>query len=269
MKINGVTYHVEVIGSGEHHVLMLHGFTGKGTNFKEMISDFPCLESFTFILIDQLGHGKSEIPIHPERYSMENTTADLKKILVELDVSRVSLYGYSMGGRLALSFAITYPSYVRKLVLESASPGLETNGERQKRQQADEKLADRIQKEGLQAFVQFWTNIPLFQSQQTLPEKKQEAIYEQRMDNFAMGLANSLRGIGTGVQPSYWEHLIQMEFPVLLAAGEWDEKFVMIAQEMNKRIEKSHFIKISEAGHAIHVEQPRKFGKIVSEFLSN
>jgi 2-succinyl-6-hydroxy-2,4-cyclohexadiene-1-carboxylate synthase len=269
MKINGVTYHVDVIGDGEHHVLMLHGFTGRGTSFKEMIAGFPCSDSFTFILIDQLGHGKTEIPMDPKRYSIENATADLKEIIDKLGISSVSLYGYSMGGRLALSFSISYPALVRKLVLESASPGLKTKEERWERQQADERLADEIQEEGLQSFVEFWTNIPLFKSQKALPENKQKAIYEQRMDNSTIGLANSLRGMGTGIQPSYWEHLTQMEFPDLLAAGERDEKFVLIAQEMNKRIKKSHFIKISEAGHAIHVEVPRKFGKIVSEFLSN
>ncbi|KMJ57711.1 esterase [Bacillus sp. LL01] len=269
MKINGVSYHVEIIGGGEHHVLMLHGFTGKGANFKDMLADFPHSDCYTFILIDQLGHGKSESPMQSKRYSMENTTADLKAILDHLGISRVSLYGYSMGGRLALSFATSHPSMVRKLVLESASPGLATKEERLKRKQADEKLADRIQNEGLEAFVEFWTNIPLFQSQKKLPESKQAEVHEQRMGNNVVGLANSLRGVGTGVQPSYWEHLRLIEFAVLIAAGEWDEKFVLIAQEMENRIEKSHFIKISEAGHAIHVEQPRKFGKIVSEFLSN
>lgn len=269
MKINGVTYHVDVIGDGEHHVLMLHGFTGRGSNFKEMIAGFPDSGDFTFILIDQLGHGKTDIPMDPKRYNIENATADLKEIIDKLGISRVSLYGYSMGGRLALSFAISYPSFVRKLVLESSSPGLKTNEERSKRQQADEKLAEKILGEGLQSFVEFWSNIPLFESQKVLPESKRKGIYEQRMDNSAIGLANSLRGMGTGIQPSYWEHLTQIRFPVLLTAGEWDEKFVSIAQEMIKRIEKSHFIKISEAGHAIHVEKPRKFGKIVSEFLSN
>lgn len=269
MKINGVYYHVESIGDGNHHVLMLHGFTGKGANFKELISKFPDLEPYTFILVDQLGHGKSEISEYPKRYGMQKATADLKSILDELGVSSVSLYGYSMGGRLALSFALTYPLMVRRVVLESASPGLATMADRLKRQQADERLADRIQEKGLRAFVKFWTDIPLFQSQKSLPESKQQEMYEQRMDNSAIGLANSLRGIGTGVQPSYWEQLSQIDIPVLLAAGELDEKFVLIAQEMNKRIEKSRFIKINEAGHAIHVEQPRKFGKIVSEFLSN
>ncbi|WP_404450499.1 2-succinyl-6-hydroxy-2,4-cyclohexadiene-1-carboxylate synthase [Sutcliffiella horikoshii] len=269
MKINGVYYHVDKIGDGSHHVLMLHGFTGNGRNFHDLIAELENADDFTFILIDLLGHGKTEAPGDTKRYSMENTITDLRTILERLEISKISIYGYSLGGRVALSFAVASPMLVRKLVLESASPGLEIMEDRLARIKSDEKLAEQIEKEGLKSFVDFWTDIPLFQSQKKLSVSKQEAIYQQRLNNSSVGLANSLRGIGTGVQPSNWELLDKMDCPVLLAAGEQDEKFVLIAQEMRKMIKKSLFFKISDAGHAIHVEQPRKFGKIVSEFLSN
>lgn len=269
MEINRVYYHVEKIGDGPHHVLMLHGFTGNGRSFQDVIEGFEKRENYTFILVDQLGHGKTDAPAHHERYKMEKMLVDLKSILDRLSISSVSIYGYSMGGRVALSFAVAYPELVSKLVLESASPGLEKMEERSARKEADEKLAERIEKDGVKSFVDFWTDIPLFQSQKSLPAVKQKSIYQQRLNNSPVGLANSLRGLGTGVQPSNWSYLDKIECPVLLAAGEWDEKFVFIAQEMKKRIEKSGFFKINGAGHAIHVEQPRKFGKIVSEFLSN
>ncbi|KPB03323.1 esterase [Bacillus sp. CHD6a] len=269
MEINGVHYHVERIGHGAHHILMLHGFTGNIRSFQELTAGFENVEDFTFILVDQLGHGKTDAPGQAERYRMEKVLFDLKSILDRLSIPLVSIYGYSMGGRVALSFTVAYPLMVSNLVLESASPGLEKLKDKLTRKEADEKLAERIEKEGLKSFVDFWTNIPLFQSQKLLPMEKQKSIYEQRMNNSPVGLANSLRGLGTGVQPSLWNSLDNINCPVLLAAGEWDEKFVLIAQEMKKRMEKSVFFKISNAGHAIHVEQPRKFGKIVSGFLTN
>lgn len=269
MEINGVYYHIEKIGHGARHILMLHGFTGNGRSFHELIAGFENVEDYTFILVDQLGHGKTDAPGQAERYRMEKVLFDLKSILDRFNISSVSIYGYSMGGRVALSFAVAFPSMVSKIVLESASPGLEKSEDRLARKEADEMLAERIEKEGLKSFIDFWTNISLFQSQKLLPPEKQEAIYEQRLSNSPVGLANSLRGLGTGMQPSVWNSLHKINCPVLLAAGEWDEKFVLIAQEMKKRIEKSVFFKISDAGHAIHVEQPRKFGKIVSGFLTN
>lgn len=269
MEVNGVSYHLETIGNGPKKLLWLHGFTGTGNNFKEALSFIEEKEEYTFFLLDFLGHGNSSVPAESERYSMENTVEDIKVILDKMGIAKISLLGYSMGGRVALAFTATYPSYVEKLVLESASPGLRTEEERLERTKADKRLAERILHDGLEDFVEYWTNIPLFQTQKLLSEDRQLQIKEQRLQNSPIGLANSLSGLGTGLQPSYWERLEDCKVMVLLLAGEEDEKFVLIAEKMKSLMKNAQYVKISGAGHAIHVEQPRKFGKIVSEFLSN
>jgi 2-succinyl-6-hydroxy-2,4-cyclohexadiene-1-carboxylate synthase len=269
MEVNGVFYHLETIGNGPKKLLWLHGFTGTGNNFKEALTFFENHEAYTFILLDFLGHGNSSIPVDFGRYSMENTVEDIKVILDKMGIAKISLLGYSMGGRVALAFTATYPSYVEKLVLESASPGLRTEEERLDRIKADKRLAERILHDGLEDFVEYWMNIPLFQTQKLLSDDRQLQIKEQRLQNSPVGLANSLSGLGTGSQPSYWEKLEDCRVKVLLLAGEEDTKFVLIAEKMKRLMKNAQFVKISGAGHAIHVEQPRKFGKIVSEFLSN
>ncbi|MFE7065049.1 2-succinyl-6-hydroxy-2,4-cyclohexadiene-1-carboxylate synthase [Sutcliffiella sp. NPDC057660] len=269
MEVNGVSYHLETIGNGPKKLLWLHGFTGKGNNFKEALTFFENHDEYTFILLDFLGHGNSSIPADSGRYSMENTVEDIRAILDEMQITKIFLVGYSMGGRVALAFSATYPSYVEKLVLESASPGLRKEEERLDRTKADKRLAERILHDGLEAFVEHWTNIPLFQTQKLLSEDRQLQIKEQRLQNSPIGLANSLSGLGTGSQPSYWERLEDCKIMVLLLAGEDDKKFVLIAEKMERLMKNAQYVKISGAGHAIHVEQPRKFGKIVSEFLSN
>ncbi len=55
-----------------------------------------------------------------------------------------------MGGRLALTFALQYPERVRKLILESASPGLPTDEERQDRRKKDADLAKLINDQGIE-----------------------------------------------------------------------------------------------------------------------
>lgn len=62
MEVNGIPYHVNTVGDGAHHLLLLHGFTGCGANFTELIKDFPEKENFTFILVDLLGHGQTSTP---------------------------------------------------------------------------------------------------------------------------------------------------------------------------------------------------------------
>ena len=82
------------------------------------------------IAIDILGHGQSDSPKDFKRYEILSVAKDMKQILELLKIEKTDILGYSMGGRLALSFAIQYPLFVRKLVLESSSPGLITEQER-------------------------------------------------------------------------------------------------------------------------------------------
>ena len=69
--------------------------------------------------------------------------------------------------------------------------------------------------------------------------------------------------------PSLWRKLSTLEMPVYLITGSLDEKFCLIAKEMQKWIPNARHETILDAGHAIHVEDSRKFGTIIEEFLSN
>lgn len=267
VKLNDVQYYVEKRGTG-FPLLLLHGFTGSSSTWYPLASVLGQTLS-TMIMVDLLGHGKTEAPSEVKRYDILKAAADLKLLLEKLAVNKVDLLGYSMGGRLAITFAALYPEMVRKLVLESTTPGLKTIKEREARIQLDTKLAEKIQTEGVKTFVDYWENIPLFQSQKNLSPEKRAVIREQRLGNKATGLANSLLGMGTGSQPSWWNSLESFSFETLILAGEQDVKFYKIGEEMLSKLPNAKFLSIKKAGHAIHVEEPEKFGTIVSGFLSN
>ncbi|MGE8206236.1 2-succinyl-6-hydroxy-2,4-cyclohexadiene-1-carboxylate synthase [Heyndrickxia sp. NPDC080065] len=266
IEVNGVNYHVRLIGQGEP-LLLLHGFTGEMSTWEAII---PYLgDKFQLVLVDILGHGKTESPLDDKRYQIEEIAEDMKAILMNLNLNKVNILGYSMGGRLALAFTILFPEMVNKLILESASPGLRTEEEREARRFQDESLAERILENGLKSFVQYWTNIPLFQTQKKLSESIQLKIEQQRLQNNPIGLANSLKGMGTGSMPSFWEKLSFLEMPVLIITGSLDNKFCKIAEEMKNVISDAKHETILSVGHAIHVEDSQKFGTIIKEFLSN
>jgi 2-succinyl-6-hydroxy-2,4-cyclohexadiene-1-carboxylate synthase len=266
IHIKGIDYHVETSGDG-FPVVLLHGFTGDTSTWS--ICEELLKKSSKVIKIDLVGHGKSTSPESIERYEMKSVVEDLCHIFQYLNIGQVDLVGYSMGGRLALAFAIMHPTYVRKLVLESASPGLLTEEERKRRREQDQQLANEISEKGMEWFTEYWENIPLFESQKKLPSPIRKRIKEQRKQNSIKGLANSLIGMGTGSQPSYWDNLTDYSGEVLLLTGSMDIKFVSIAEKMLIKLKNSRWINIDGCGHAIHVEQPEKFGTIVSGFLSN
>ncbi|WP_027410479.1 2-succinyl-6-hydroxy-2,4-cyclohexadiene-1-carboxylate synthase [Anoxybacillus tepidamans] len=263
IAVRGITYHVEVYGEGEPLVL-LHGFTGSTETWKPFLAYW---KQRKLIMVDIIGHGQTDCPDELERYDIESVAKDLNELLQQLKVETANVLGYSMGGRLALTFAIRYPERVKTLMLESSSPGLKTREEQQRRIESDEALAKEIEQYGVEAFVKKWEQLPLFASQKLLPAKVQEQIRMERVKQQAKGLANSLRGMGAGSQPSWWGHLSQITIPTLVLCGEWDEKFCKIAFEMAKLLPNSYVSKIFDAGHAIHVEQREIFAKIIDEFI--
>ncbi|MRH44782.1 2-succinyl-6-hydroxy-2,4-cyclohexadiene-1-carboxylate synthase [Aquibacillus halophilus] len=259
--INKKEYWIESCGTGTP-VVFLHGFTGSSSTWASYMNTWK--NNYKVIAVDLPGHGKTKI-VEPVR--IEEFCEDLDIILDLMDIDNVHLIGYSMGGRVALSFALTHPKRVASLTLESASPGLVESKEQLARQTKDEVLAKKIEEQGILKFVDYWETIPLFASQNNLSDPVRFAIRQERLSQSPAGLASSLRGMGTGKQPSWWEKLPTLSSPVLLVVGELDKKFVGIARRMDKYIGTSTLRIISQAGHAVHVEQSQIFGTIVNEFI--
>ncbi|TRM13016.1 2-succinyl-6-hydroxy-2,4-cyclohexadiene-1-carboxylate synthase [Lentibacillus cibarius] len=262
VTISDAVYWYEWNGNGEP-VVLLHGFTGSSRTWDSLITDW--LPDFKTIAIDLPGHGKTV----SQPKDMEAVCSDLVSLLDQLQLDKVHLIGYSMGGRTALSMAMLYPDRVMSLTLESASPGLNDEQQRSSRRHQDEKLASWIKTNGINTFVDYWEGLPLFRTQKTMPKDVQQRIRNERLQQSAEGLAQSLMTMGTGVQPSWWGGLSSLRLPVLLLVGEEDAKFITINRAMEAYIPASDLHVVENAGHAIHVEQPNIFGKIVKGFLQS
>lgn len=265
--INEQTVHVEVFNDGAKNTLvLLHGFTGSTKTWHHVVKELPT--SVKVIAIDLIGHGQSTAPQTIDAYSMEAQIQLLEDLFEQLVVQSFTLVGYSMGGRVALSYTARFPKRVTQLILESASPGLEGQAERLARKNADDALADKIVHNGLQSFIEKWENIPLFATQKQLSPIIQAEIRNERMMQREIGLANSLRGMGTGVMPSLWNELQHLAMPVTLITGELDQKFIALNEQMQQQLPNAKHILVPAVGHAIHVENPTKFATIVKETIS-
>ena len=248
-------------------LVLLHGFTGCASSWEEVIPLFA-LSGWHIIAFDLHGHGQSEVPATPERGGMEHCAEDLLAALrlLEVEPQQAILLGYSLGGRIALYTA--FSGYFRGLILESASPGLATEAEREQRRMSDEHLAQYIENEGIEAFVDYWEVLPLFASQQALAPDRWLVQRHQRLANNQNGLAMSLRGVGTGSQPALHNRLSELNLPVLLITGALDTKFTAINEQMRTQLPQATHQIIPEAGHTVHLEQPQQFAQIVHTFCT-
>lgn len=263
--MNGVQLNVERSGVGPP-VLCLHGFTGSLRTWDALAEALS--DRFTVLTVDLLGHGRSDAPPDAQRYSAEQTAADLVALLHQLGYERASFVGYSMGGRVALQAAVAYPHAVSALVLESASPGIAADADRYERRRSDGALAEIIEREGVEAFVGLWERVPLFASQASLPPDVLDAQRRERLQQSAVGLAGSLRGLGAGTQQPLFNRLEGLAMPVLLIAGELDAKYSRLATEMARAVPSARSAIVPGAGHNVHLEKPEEFERLVVDFLS-
>lgn len=171
--------------------------------------------------------------------------------------------GYSMGGRVALHAALAHPNAVRRLVLIGATAGIDDSAERAAREAADRELAGRIESIGVQRFIDEWLTSPLFAG---LDERT--AQRSDRLRNTPAGLASSLRLAGTGTQHPLWSRLGEITIPVLVMAGEHDDKFRHIGERLGDGLPAAQLRIIAGAGHSVHLEQPEATVDVLCDWLA-
>ncbi|MFT8547766.1 2-succinyl-6-hydroxy-2,4-cyclohexadiene-1-carboxylate synthase [Liquorilactobacillus satsumensis] len=256
IKLNDEEYYFQTMEQkrqGAEQWILLHGFMGSAADFQQIT---PALAG-SCIIPDLLGHGHSLTAAPASRFSIERQVADMAALITRKLVPPVNVWGYSMGGRLALQLTLTYPHLVKFLVLESATAGITAPAARRLRQQHDAQLALKLQREPLANFVAAWEKLPLFASQQKLPFAKQAFVHKQRMGQHANCLAASLRGMGTGQMPDLWPELSKIKVPVLLLCGEYDSKYQYLTAKLQHEIPNAFREVIPKAGHNVHLEQPQ------------
>ncbi len=262
----GILLNVEVSGSGPA-IVLLHGFTGSATGWGRFGERLR--ERLTTVAVDIVGHGQSDKPQEIDHYRMPRVVADIVTAVRIAGFERCAWLGYSMGGRTALHVAAAFPGAVERLVLIGASAGIAEADGRAARVADDARLAQRIIDEGVPAFVDYWESIPLFASQRRLPEETRAAVRAGRLGCDPAGLANSLRGMGTGAQEPLHGRLSEVAMPVLAMAGELDTRYTELAHELAAAIPCGRAAVVPNAGHAAHIENPEWCAAQAAAFVLN
>jgi 2-succinyl-6-hydroxy-2,4-cyclohexadiene-1-carboxylate synthase len=266
----GLRYHFRLWGSQRVQapaVVFLHGFAGSARDW-EHFGDLVDRMGLRALAVDLPGHGDSEVPEDPARFTIEQTARDLGAILDLSGLTEAHWVGYSMGGRVALHLATAHAARVRSLLIESASPGIEREEERATRRASDEALASEIERHGIEWFAEHWSAQPIFATQESLPARTRAMIHEARLRNRPAGLAGSLRGLGQGTQPWLAPKLPAIACPTLFVTGALDTSYGAIAERMAAAIANARHISVPDAGHNVHLEQPEAFERALLEHLA-
>lgn len=242
---DGVTLHYSVVGEGPP-ILFSHGFAAGANMWKpqqEGLSD-----RYQVIAWDMRGHGASDSPDDPSRYSEAETLADMVAILDACGAEQAVIAGLSMGGYMSLAFQLAFPERVSALILSGAGPGYRKDDARADWNAYAGKQADKYLERGLDA----------------VPDAPESLAAGHRS---ATGLAHAARGMLAQTDARIINHLASLQLPVLLLTGAKDRAFLGATDYMAARIPGAVKVLVPDAGHAVNMHQPEAYNAAVRDFL--
>ena len=258
----GVSLAYTISGEGDA-VTLLHGFTLNGRSWRERVSKMPA--GRRWVMPDIRGHGDTRVDAGAP-VTMDACATDLALLWDTLGIERSHLVGYSMGGRLALHVAVRLPERLRSLLTISAHAGLD-EASRAGRRQSDEALAERIERYGVEPFVNYWVAQPMFAGLERRGAAFTAQVRAQRLANQPEGLAASLRGMGAGAMEPLWDELRGLKIPCTFVAGEEDAAYVTSARRLAAAVPGAQLQIVARSGHAVHMQRPAAMAKILAAHL--
>lgn len=234
-------------------LLLLHGWMGSCEDYNMVIellrSQYYC------IAIDLPGHGKTQVVGADKSYDFITTANGIIQLLDHLGIEQTAITGYSFGGRLALYLALEFPDRFGQVILESTSPGLKTEVERQARIISDDRIIHKLETDNFGDFVTNWYRQKLFTGIDTHPNFL--SLIDHRIQNNPIDLAKSLKYAGCGRQPYLGERLKNHSGQILLLVGALDHKFISIGQNLDRHCHCITLKIIPTCSHNIHFQQPK------------
>ncbi len=224
-------------------LLLLHGFGGTPAAFDSLLR-FESLDAQD-VLRPSISAGGS---------SFEEEVDRVAALLPE----GTDVFGYSLGGRIALGLLARHPGRVRSLVLAGAHPGLDEPAARRERRLLDAQRAEQVATLGVGPFFEGWDAQPLF-GRRPRPD---------RTGLTAPALARMFRVLGLGTMPSYWEALSRARCALSYLVGEDDDRYLDIARRVAVVCPDARILTVPASDHDVLGCQPEFVASAIAETIA-
>lgn len=269
-RLNGIEIAYDVAGRGQP-VLLTHGYSDT-----RRIWDGQCQalsDRYRVITWDMRGHGQTDSPEDPARYSVDATVGDMRALLQHLGVLRAVIGGLSLGGHVSLAFALAHPGMARALVICDSGPGYRNPSARVAwNARADERAA-ALEARGLAALgdgSRAMREIARDPAHGGAPGPRSsgpgETVPRHRS---AQGLAHAARGMLAQTGSAVIDRLPSIRVPTLVIVGEHDQPFRVPSTYMASKIPGARLETIPDAGHWANLDQPEIFNRLLLDFLDS
>lgn len=259
-EVNGAQLYYQEAGNG-HPLLLIHGGLVHSGMWDDQFEAFA--QHFRVIRFDLRGFGRSSSPAGEYAFYQ-----DVRGLLDTLTVDRAHVVGLSMGGKIAIDFALAYPERVTTLLpVASALSGYRFSERTMRRMvEADERLEAGDIAAGVELENRLWVDGPA-----RTPEMVDPAVRERvRVMNTANYQRAADESIELDLEPAAIDRLAEVGVPTLVVAGDQDVPDILaIAELLQRDIGGARLAIISNTAHQLNMERPDEFNRIVLEFLES
>ena len=254
IRVGDIDLYYEESGQGPA-LLLIHGLGSSCRDWEVQVPHFST--HFRVITCDVRGHGRSDKP--RSKYSIPQFAADIAELLNALVVGPAHLVGISMGGMIAFQLAVSYPELVKSLVIVNSGPELVVHSLRDLLQVWQRKLIVRLL--GMRKMGEVLSG-RLFPKEEHAQIRK--LFVERWAENDPRAYRNAMQAL---IGWSVADQISGIKCPTLVIAADGDYTPVEVKEAYVARMSNAGLAVIPDARHAVPVEQPELFNKVVMEFL--
>ena len=261
--VNGINLYYEEHGDG-FPLVWSHEFAGDFRSWKAQVNFFS--RRYRVITYNARGYPPSDVPERLDDYTQARSVDDLKGLLDHLGVEYAHVGGLSMGGNVALNFGLAYLETARSLIVAGTGAG-STDPDAFRENVAAR--ADAMRAGGMAAMDDYSNS----QTRAQLRRKDPLGFDEFRrglMEHSPLGSALTFAGV-QGRRPTIFaleDKMRALDVPTLIMTGDEDEPCIETSVFMKRSIPKSGLAVLPQSGHAINLEEPDLFNRLVLDFLT-
>ncbi|MFX1253912.1 MAG: alpha/beta fold hydrolase [Promethearchaeota archaeon] len=246
-----IAYQISGIGTGPK-VVLIHGLFVNSDCWREQLPDFE--KEYQVLRMDLRGHGRSTKP--KKRFTIADYASDLTKLLDSLGWTEdISFVGHSLGGMVALAYAVQQPFNLRKMVIASSYCFV-----------SNEAVTDVLGRLNTAALPNFALGIG---KRGLIPYNEETVQFIAKMVTEHMTKRDCMNATAASAGINICKNLRTLNIPILLLVGQNDVATPVWASEMlHEWLPQSELIVIPGAGHLIIFEPAEVFNKHVKEFLN-
>lgn len=272
-KVNGVNLYCKVVGEGTP-ILVVHG--GPGMNMEYIEPHLLLLaKKNKLIFFDPRSTGRSDIPADTTATKHQNLIDDIEGLRKVFGIKKLNILAHSWGAKLAVYYALRYPSAVNKLILSDAVPLNHDYDSLQAAYSNNRSVAPELKDKKFEIMNRHITVIEIKQRLAFMYSMydynsidKINITYPENYGDAQIALFRGLTADYRKYDNDIYPVINRIKQPVLVLHGDADATPVAASVKLAESLGNATLVRFDKSGHFPFIEEPQRFADEISNFIN-